>query len=93
MPCGALYLFLLSVTVEPVCDLPQALEPVGGLAAAGQLVIFAAKAHEPALHPVLDERCEHLVALVDRAAVVLEGVDEERGRFDPVSVTQGAVEP
>ena len=63
------------------------------LAAAGKLVVLAAEEYEPALHTVRDERGIHLVALINGAAVILERVEEERGRFDPVSVLHGAVPP
>ena len=57
------------------------------------LMVLAAEEHEFALHTVRDERRIHLIPLIDGAAVIFEGVEEERRRLDPVGVLHGAVPP
>ena len=56
-------------------------------------MILAAEEDESALHAVRNERGVHLIALIDRAAIVLKRVKEERRRFDLIGVLHGAVPP
>ena len=79
--------------VKPAGDLVQTAEPVLRLAAAGKLVVLAAEENKTALHAVRRERGVHLIPLIDGAAVILQRVDEERGRFDFVGVFHRAVLP
>ena len=79
--------------IKPAGDLVQTAEPVLRLAAAGKLVVLAAEENKTALHAVRRERGVHLIPLIDGAAVILQRVDEERGRFDFVGVFHRAVLP
>ena len=63
------------------------------LAAAGKLVVLAAEENKAALHAVRRERGVHLIPLIDGAAVILQRVDEERGRFDFIGIFYRAVLP
>ena len=56
----------------------QAADAVLWLAPAGELVILAAEEHKAAFNAVRDERSVHLVALIDGAAVILEGLSESQ---------------
>ena len=56
-------------------------------------MVLAAEEDESALHAVRNERGVHLIALIDRAAIVLKRVKEERRRFDLIGVLHGAVPP
>ena len=87
------YMRLSPVALEPVGDLLQSADAVPGLPGAAQLVVLAPEEHHLRLHAVIDESGEHLVALIDGTAVVLKGVDEQRGGNDLVGVLHGAALP
>ena len=83
----------LPVIFEPFGDLFKPLYTVLRLAGTRKLVVFAAEADHLCLHTVEHERGEHLVTLIDRAAIILEGMYEECRRFYIAGIFQRAVEP
>src|SRR5262245_57767111 len=69
------------VLSEPVQDEPEALQAVAGLARARELVVLVREADEEHVLAELLERDEELLGLLDGAAEVVLGVDdEERSR-------------
>src|SRR5207249_4856510 len=82
---------LLEVFVEPAEDVPQALGAVGGLAAAREVVVLVREAHELRLAPQLLQRDVHLLALLDRAAIVLLRVEDQQRRGDVLDIADRRV--
>src|SRR5207248_10792840 len=67
--------------IEPVGDAPRVIDAVLRLAAAGELVGVVLVAHEDRFLAEHLQRDEELLGLLDRAAVVLLGVQDEERRL------------
>src|SRR5215468_4681122 len=79
---------LLQIAPEPLEDVPKALEPVARLARARHLVVLAREADEADRAAELLERDEELLALFDRAAQILLGVNDQQRRHDVLRVRE-----
>ena len=78
----------VQVPVEPV-DLPvDALDEVLRLAGAREVVVLAREEHDLARHAEVLQRAEPLLALLDRHAEVVVGVQDQRRRLDVLHVLQ-----
>src|SRR5207302_203979 len=67
----------LQVLREPVEDEAEAVAAMAGLAGAAHLVVLVGEAHEQHLAPQLLQHDEQLLRLLDRAAQVVLGVEDE----------------
>src|SRR5262245_20725778 len=97
-PCTARYSFHIrwygySIAVdearEPVKLPVQAFDQMLGLARASQVVIFAREHHDLGGGAETLQRAEPLLALFDRHAEIVVGMQNQRRRFDVLRILQG----
>ena len=69
------------VFVQPGGDLLHAADPVGGPAAAAELVAFALEDHDSGVHAEILQRRVHFNAVLQGAAIVFVGMDKEGADF------------
>src|SRR6266545_8330817 len=81
----------LEVPPPPVEDRLEACDAVAGQAGAGQLVALAGEQQELDLDLALLEGDEQALGLLDRAAPVVLGVDQQHRDADPVDVGERAL--
>src|SRR5436309_13125759 len=77
------------MSVEPLEDVAESLEAVARLAGAGHLVVLSREAHEADLAPELLQRDEQLLGMLDGAAQIVLGVDDQQRRHDVLGVREG----
>ena len=75
-------------SLEPIALPVQALHQVLRLAGARQVVILAREDHDFGGHAVMLQRAEPLLALLDRHAKIVVGVQDQRRRLDILRVLQ-----
>ncbi len=84
---------LFYIPVKPPADVIQPRNAPVGAPAARQAVEFIREAHELGIDAQALERHEHLLALLDRAAVIHLVVDHQGGGFGVADVGDGRMRP